>query len=46
MQRQGGIIGDKVAAAQAGIVAYAVDSDRFAGVRRDGINGHHGWWWR
>ncbi len=41
VQRQGGIIGDKVAAAQAGIVADAVDSDRFAGVRRDGINGHH-----
>ena len=41
VQRQGRIVGDKVAAAQAGIVADAVDGDGFAGVRRDGINGHH-----
>ena len=41
MQGQGRVASDKVAAAQTGIVADAVDSDRFAGVRRDGINGHH-----
>ena len=41
VQRQGRIVSDKVAAAQAGIVADAVDGDGFAGVRRNRINGHH-----
>ena len=41
VQRQGRVASDKVAAAQAGIVADAVDGDRFAGVRCNRINGHH-----
>ena len=41
VQRQRGIVSDKVAAAQAGIVADAINRDRFAGVRYDGINGDH-----
>ena len=41
VQRQRGIVGDKVAAAKAGIVTDAVDGDRFAGVRCNRINGHH-----
>ncbi len=41
VQRQRGIAGDKVAAAQAGVIADAVDGDRFAGVRHNGIDGHY-----
>ena len=41
VQRQRGIVGNEVAAAQPAIIADAINGDGFSGVWCDGINSHH-----